>query len=50
MADTGRKPTDKYKPQLKNTFKTPNAIFLPPSFAEYTIEQEDNQSITILYQ
>ena len=50
MADTERKPTDKYKPQLINTFRTPNSIFLPPSFAEYAIEQEENQSITNLYQ
>jgi len=50
MADFERKPTDKHKPQLKNIFRTPNAIFLPPSFAEYAIEQEENQSIFNLYQ
>ena len=42
MADTERKPTDKYKPQLKNTFKTPNVILIPLSFAKYAIEQEEN--------
>jgi len=50
MADTEQKPTDKHKIQLRNTFRTPNTIFLPPSFAKYAIEREENQSISSLYQ
>ena len=50
MADTEQRPTDKHKPQLKNTVRFPNAIYLPPSYTEYAIKQEDNQSIFNLYQ
>jgi len=51
MANNKRRPnSDKEKPPIMNTARIPNTIIFPPSFTEYAIKREENQSIFTLYQ